>query len=372
MFGAFLLVLLAGWPALRALQGRSGQMWLADLGVASAQQWTRGHVERTLLEALETASDFVDSVRIDAGPAGRVHTVSCQVNASLLDLNILLTSALERAGVHIQRGSRTVAEGGETLELLMGTSQQVTHRLVATRGNPQILPPALPSGRLALVIDDFGHNLDGLARRLLTIDAPLTIAILPELRYSKPVLAEAHRVGKHALLHMPMEPDDGAPVPPGEPCVWVGMSTVDVRSAVTRALDGLPGVVGLNNHMGSRATRYQEEMKAVVDVVAERGLVFLDSQTTSGSVAWRVARERGVPCLRSDLFLDVDTEDPEVVWERLEQLLQLARDRGWAVGIGHVNPATVAGIERLLGELHPDDVQLVSLVELMYELTPTP
>jgi hypothetical protein len=150
-----------------------------------------------------------------------------------------------------------------------------------------------------------------------------------------------------------MEPDPGAPVGPGEPAVKVGMNDWQVRKAVQIGLDALPGVVGVNNHMGSRATRSRAEMDAVMAEVSAQGLIFLDSRTTRSSVAHVAASARGIPNLRNDLFLDVDTEDPVEIRRRLERLLQIARKRGWAVGIGHPHPNTIAVLEEFLPTVDP-------------------
>jgi polysaccharide deacetylase 2 family uncharacterized protein YibQ len=171
---------------------------------------------------------------------------------------------------------------------------------------------------------------------------------------------------------MPMEPNPGAPVGPGEPAVKVGMGSGEIRRVVSQGLDGLPGVVGVNNHMGSRATRSRPEMDAVMLEIAARGLIFLDSRTTPMSVAHTAASAQGIPNLRNDLFLDVDTDDPEVIRQRLGRLLEISRRRGWAIGIGHIHPATIAVLEEFLPTVDPADVQLVPLSELILDAARQP
>ena len=57
-----------------------------------------------------------------------------------------------------------------------------------------------------------------------------------------------------------------------------------------------------------------------------------------------------------------------MVYSRLEELADLARRRGYAVGIGHVNAATVEALERFLPRMRPADVRLVALPELIHDL----
>ena len=72
----------------------------------------------------------------------------------------------------------------------------------------------------------------------------------------------------------------------------------------------MPGAVGVNNHMGSAATADPRVMRAVARVLARRGLFFVDSRTTTATVAERVVREEGVLSVSRRVFLDdVATDD---------------------------------------------------------------
>jgi polysaccharide deacetylase 2 family uncharacterized protein YibQ len=343
------------------------RMRLADHGLPGQQSFARARIESTLQACLDQAGVDADSMVFARGWKGAPNVVRLQAPGSLIELNLAVTSAVTEVGGRVLRGDRHTGEAGEWLELHLGTGAGMTHRLVARLERVAPVPPPLPKGRLAIVIDDFGHRFDALIRRAITLPAPVTYAILPGRAHSRRVLTEVRRAGKQSFLHMPMEPDPGAPVGPGEPAVKVGMNDWQVRKAVQIGLDALPGVVGVNNHMGSRATRSRAEMDAVMAEVSAQGLIFLDSCTTRSSVAHVAASARGIPNLRNDLFLDVDTEDPVEIRRRLERLLQIARKRGWAVGIGHPHPNTIAVLEEFLPTVDPADVELVPVAELILD-----
>ena len=67
----------------------------------------------------------------------------------------------------------------------------------------------------------------------------------------------------------------------------------------------------------------------------------------------------------SDLFLDAGTKDDRVVEERLLRLLELARRKGSAVGIGHPRSWTWNAIKRNEELLKTSGVDLVFVSELM-------
>ena len=64
--------------------------------------------------------------------------------------------------------------------------------------------------------------------------------------------------------------------------------------------------------MGSAATADARVMRAVVRVLARRGLFFLDSRTTDATVAGEAAREERVPAVSRRVFLDDVATEAEV------------------------------------------------------------
>jgi polysaccharide deacetylase 2 family uncharacterized protein YibQ len=82
-------------------------------------------------------------------------------------------------------------------------------------------------------------------------------------------------------------------------------------------------------------------------------------------VAWEVAREAGVPAVRNRIFLDYDNEDSESIRANLETLVRSARQRGFALGIGHPHPRTADVLRRELPRLQAAGVRFVTVSELL-------
>ncbi len=214
--------------------------------------------------------------------------------------------------------------------------------------------------QVALLIDDFGYSLP-LARRLARLDLPMTWAILPYLRYTHPVASLAEERGIPFFLHLPMQARvDGDE---GPFLVGTSMDTEVIRDAVVRAARSLPGLSGVNNHRGSKATSDERTMTAVLDVIADEGLAFVDSRTSSESLAFDLARERHIPSLFNRLFLDNEA-DVELMKEKMAWLVNLARSDGWGLAICHVRPETVAFLE-ILASNPPEEVRFVTVPELI-------
>ncbi len=139
-----------------------------------------------------------------------------------------------------------------------------------------------------------------------------------------------------------MEPDSAAE-DTGPNALLTSLDDDDLRERLDWNLDRFGGFVGVSNHMGSRFTRDERAMSVIIGEVAARGLLFLDSRTTAETVGEDLARAAGVPTTRRDVFIDNEA-DADAIAARLAELERLARNQGYAVGIGHPRPETIAAL----------------------------
>ena len=109
-------------------------------------------------------------------------------------------------------------------------------------------------------------------------------------------------------------------------------------------------------------------MRWLMDDLGRRdGLFFVDSYTTADSVALRIARERGIPSVRRDVFLDPDRR-LDTVEREFARLKSIAEARGYAVGIGHPYPDTLDFLARALPALDAEGFALVPISELVTQV----
>lgn len=223
---------------------------------------------------------------------------------------------------------------------------------IPRKSHPSEKPVALPAGRLprvAIIIDDVGYHRK-IDREMMGLGIPLTCAILPESEFGTEMAALAIRKGLEVMLHQPMEPDEYPEVDPGPGALLAAM-TPDERIARLKAnLDELPGVKGVNNHMGSKLTAMSDEMNQVFTVLKQRGLFFIDSRTTAATQARASARLFKVPFAERDVFLD-NIRTRESIQNQIEELINIAEIHGRAVGIGHPHEITYEVLKEMLPSL---------------------
>ncbi|HEV8609582.1 MAG TPA: divergent polysaccharide deacetylase family protein [Thermoanaerobaculia bacterium] len=224
-------------------------------------------------------------------------------------------------------------------------------------------PTARPGeARIAIVIDDLGNDREAL-ERIARWPYAVAGAVLPGLPGSADAARRLAGSGKEVLLHLPMEPDGYPEVRPGPGVVLRSDTDERITQIVTDDLASVPGAVGVNNHMGSAATADARVMRAVVRVLARRGLFLLDSRTTEATVARRVAEEASLPAVSRRIFLDAVTTD-RAIGRAYRELLAKAKQDGSALAIGHPHPATLGLLERELPLLGGEGVQLVRVSDL--------
>ncbi len=239
-------------------------------------------------------------------------------------------------------------------------------KTVVARTPSEIPGPALPLpplARVSIVIDDLGQSIAHL-EQLSALQLPLSIAVIPGLPASARTVREASRRGIELLLHQPMEPHENTGKNPGESVLLTSMPPEAVRGQVRAGLAAVPGAVGVNNHMGSRFTEDAAGVGALMAELKEHRLFWLDSRTSPASRGVEAARAAGVPAVARDVFIDAEV-DADFIRGQLRKLVETARARGSAVGIGHPHPETIAALRELRDELLASGVQLVPVSRLV-------
>ena len=191
---------------------------------------------------------------------------------------------------------------------------------------------------VAIVIDDFGYNGEG-TDDMIALDIPFTAAVMPFSSNSAENVSKLQSAGKEMIVHMPMESLTGKKEWVGDKGVFTSMSDEEIAKCVEEAFSIVEGATGINNHMGSAIMENERCFTAVMNVVAQKGLVFVDS-----------------------------TDDINVVKKQIMQTAEIAKQKGYAIGIGHVGPEggniTVQAIKELAPVLEKQGIVFVTVSQL--------
>lgn len=212
---------------------------------------------------------------------------------------------------------------------------------------PEIKPEVLP--KVALIIDDMGID-QIMTRKFLQLDAVVTYSILPFSPLQAEVQATATRKRLDTMLHLPMEPNEYPSINPGQGALLTGMPPDALITQLKKNLRAVPGIVGVNNHMGSKMTESSDQMNQIFTVLKKEGLFFIDSRTTPATLCRPAARLFRIPFGERDVFLD-HVQKPEVIREQVFKLIQVAGQKGQAIGIAHPHAVTYEVLQQMLPEI---------------------
>jgi len=242
-------------------------------------------------------------------------------------------------------------------------------RPTAVKPPPTPRPTARPEpapdarGRLAILLDDVGQKYD-LVPAAAALPRQVAFAVLPFLPKSAESSTALYDEGHEIWLHLPMEPGNYPEDDPGPGAVLMSMSPDELRTTVHSALNNIPHVVGVNNHMGSKVTADLRTMTWIMQELKVRDMAFIDSRTTIHTVAEDAARGQGVLVNRRHVFLD-NERDPTAIRRQLEEAIYRCRLEGEIIAIGHLDRVTIGVLAEDLPGIAARGADLVKPSELV-------
>ena len=226
--------------------------------------------------------------------------------------------------------------------------------------------PAIPfTGKLpkiAIIIDDIGYDYE-IVEKFIQSKLPLTLSILPQSPFQKDIIESARGNGYDLMLHQPMEPDEYPQIKPGPGALLSAMSPDELISQLQKNLTEITSVKGVNNHMGSKMTANESQMRQIFSVLKRKGLFFIDSRTTTATICRPSANLLQVPFAERDVFLD-HIQDEDFILKQFKELVRIARKHGEAIGIAHPSSRTYYMLQKIIPELE-DTVEFVPVSALV-------
>jgi polysaccharide deacetylase 2 family uncharacterized protein YibQ len=144
----------------------------------------------------------------------------------------------------------------------------------------------------------------------------------------------------------------------------LSLSDGEIQKRLSSFMQAVPYAAGANNHMGSRFTEDKAKMGTVLGLLKGKGLFFIDSKTTPHSVGYALAREMGMETASRNIFID-NVQAVDAIRGQLEQLAEMARRKGAAIGICHPHKTTIIALTSLLPELHRSGISFVYAKDLV-------
>jgi hypothetical protein len=201
--------------------------------------------------------------------------------------------------------------------------------------------PADRRPRLAIIVNGLGLSGAATEAAIQRLPGAVTLAFAPYAKRLPQWIALARAAGHEVLLDLPMEPINFPANDPGPHTLLTSLTAEQNKVRLHWLLGRVTGYVGVVNRMGSRFTASETHVRPVLKELSKRGLLFVDSRSSLRSIAGRMATEIGLPRAINNRFIDAEASR-SAIDTRLQEIEQIARTSGYAVGIGSPFPVTIA------------------------------
>jgi polysaccharide deacetylase 2 family uncharacterized protein YibQ len=217
--------------------------------------------------------------------------------------------------------------------------------------------------RIAIVVGGVGIA-EGGTEAAIDLPGAVTLAFAPYGKDLARDLRRARVAGHEILLQIPLEPYGYPKNDPGPKTLTLAATDGENLDRLHWFMSRITTYVGVVNYLGARFTGDADKLKPVMDEIGSRGLLYLDDGSSVQSRADQLA-PGVVPFGRADVVLDPVTEAAPID-ARLQQLVAIAKERGYAIGAASAFPVTierVAAFAKAAADRGIDIVPVTALIQ---------
>ena len=210
----------------------------------------------------------------------------------------------------------------------------------------------------------FGLDAEGAESAIAKLPGAVTLGFSPSGTTVEQQAAEAREAGHETVLQARLEDSSDATGDLGPHMLKTSASDVENLDSLRWQMGRFAGYVAVINALGGEFNADRQELSPILREIAARGLGYLDNGSSPRGVAPEAAQSLAMPSARADIVIDANGA-PEVVDASLSRLIELARQRGSAIGVASATPGSVERLARWTNELDSKGVALVPLSALM-------
>ena len=218
--------------------------------------------------------------------------------------------------------------------------------------------------RIALIISNLGlsETYTKAALELLPEDITLSFShVAPRL---KTWVREARQKGHEILLDIPMEPIGFPKNDPGRATLLTSSNEVENLNRLEHIMKQAGGYVGLLGTLGTKFMLHSETFLPVLKSIKQRGLIYVDSRSTSRSLGPELASSIQLPKAFNNVFVDREPSQ-EKIKNKLAELERIALKRRFAVGIAQPFPITIEILSQWTERLKTKQIALAPITAIV-------
>ncbi|MCB1477931.1 MAG: divergent polysaccharide deacetylase family protein [Rhodobiaceae bacterium] len=225
-----------------------------------------------------------------------------------------------------------------------------------------VLAPGQP--RIALIVSGLGISAAGTEDAIHRLPADVTLAFAPYGRDLRRLSRIARTDGHELMLQVPLEPYD---YPDNDPGPHTLLTTLPERQNIDKlhwVMARMVGYVGMLNHMGAKFVAEEPALAPILTELRNRGVMYLDDGTAPQGKSAITAERLGMSFLKADKVIDANP-GRDAIDAELSNLMEIATDRGYAVGIVSALPGSISALEDWIKVLEQKNIAIVPVSALI-------
>ncbi len=204
--------------------------------------------------------------------------------------------------------------------------------------------------RVAIVVTGLGLSAAATESAIQGLPGSVTLAFAPYSPRLNEWIRLARAAGHEVLINVPMEPTNYPAYDPGPQTLLTSLNAQANLDRLFWSLSRGTGYVGVVDFLGSQFTTSQEHMTPVLNAIKQRGLLYLDSNSSPRSVSATVAARLNLVSAKATLTLD-DRASRTEIDRRFAELEQRAKREKRAIGIASPYPVSLERIANWVRQL---------------------
>ena len=151
---------------------------------------------------------------------------------------------------------------------------------------------------------------------------------------------------------------------PGRATLLTSSNEVENLNRLEHVMKKAGGYVGLLGTLGTKFMLHSETFLPILKTIKQRGLIYVDSRSTSRSLGPELASSIQLPRAFNNIFIDKEPSNQKIK-DKLDELEKIALKKRFAVGIAQPFPLTIEILSQWAEKLKAKQISLAPITAVV-------
>ena len=282
--------------------------------------------------------------------SGTFYQIAAGKDVSYILLNLRLSRMAGSCGLKTVAAEEDSKK--QTLKLSYAFQETLAVNILVKRKRAEAVPAAAKP-QMVIVIYNWPPQDPKTAQEFLNCPQAATLILK----------ASAKNINKTVLAALPLEPKGYPRQDPGPGTILVDDSELKIKAKMDQALKLYPKAAGFYAVAGSRALEDSRVCNIVLKYCLQKGLIFLEPQPSTRSLAFELAGQLECRYLKPDMVIEAKDSRSSAAGQ-LNKALSACREKGRYIVLAPASPAFIKALKETAGEKTKKEFDFISVSRL--------